>query len=627
MDEKTWLLNDCSPERSEINPECSKSHRLKRIIGGKTMRKEVMSLHSGFDSDSINLSSQVQCDTKLNGGFLNDETNERLLETCSLPCGIMAHHSATITDDDLEIFPSTSTSSEGGGRDIRYRKRIRSAWVRNSTSENDYDGCRIMRPYVSSVFRPLVKKTSVEPNRQLTEPSKAKQSKEVQKYSNRSHWQDDNGDEESEFESESSSWSNIKWSWFNTKQSITVGTLAIANLCSMVAFSCIAPFYPAEAKEKGLTESEIGIIFGIFELVVCIVSLILGKYMVYIGSKRMLVSGLMITGIAAILFGFLRFLPSGIIFFLASVSVRVIEAIGDACFVTASFVISVKCFPDRISTVIGIMETFAGFGFTAGPMIGAVLYDFGGFELPFLVLGGVLLIVSMLSCFLIESYKDEPSEEEKGMLGMLKVPIVWVMLFADFVCALSLAYLDPTLAEHLSVFNLSTTLIGLMFLIDAGVYTIAAPLWGLIYDKWRCTFTIMFFGATASAVAMFIIGPAPFLHIGTSLILIALGLILMGVASAALYIPTFQKCLEAVRDHGYEDSFQTYAGVSGIFQAAYSFGSFVGPTFGGLSVEWIGFVWTSTAIGFIFITLVVFLSTYYFIAGSDSKPRVNNLAV
>lgn len=41
------------------------------------------------------------------------------------------------------------------------------------------------------------------------------------------------------------------------------------------------------------------------------------------------------------------------------------------------------------------METFAGLGYTAGPVIGAVLYEYGGFQLPFFALGGLLVLASV----------------------------------------------------------------------------------------------------------------------------------------------------------------------------------------------------------------------------------------
>ena len=62
------------------------------------------------------------------------------------------------------------------------------------------------------------------------------------------------------------------------------------------------------------------------------------------------------------------------------------------------------------------METFAGLGYTAGPVIGGVLYEYGGFQLPFFVLGALLLLATVLSYFLIEEIDDEPNEDAMGMV-------------------------------------------------------------------------------------------------------------------------------------------------------------------------------------------------------------------
>lgn len=52
------------------------------------------------------------------------------------------------------------------------------------------------------------------------------------------------------------------------------------------------------------------------------------------------------------------------------------------------------------------METFAGLGYTAGPLIGGFLYEFGGFQVPFLVLGAILILATVLGWWLIENFKD-----------------------------------------------------------------------------------------------------------------------------------------------------------------------------------------------------------------------------
>ncbi|KJH44148.1 transporter, major facilitator family protein [Dictyocaulus viviparus] len=387
--------------------------------------------------------------------------------------------------------------------------------------------------------------------------------------------------------------------------------LALANLCSTVAFSCIAPFYPDEAKKKGMTESQTGIVFGVFELVMFVMAPLFGKYMTTIGSKNMFTLGLAITGITAILFGFLNFLPSGTIFFLASVLIRILEAIGDAAFVTSSFAISAKCFPGNIAVVVGIMETFAGLGYTAGPLIGGVLYELGGFQLPFLVLGAILLFATALGWCLIGNFKDDNISTSKGMVAMLGIPVIWIMVYAIVVCAISLSFLDPTLSAHLQSFNLSPTVVGLMFLLCGGIYTLTAPFWGILIDKYHCANGVMIFGSVATVVSMVMIGPSPLLSMNKSLIMIGLSLAILGVAAGALYIPTFQSCLDAVKDNGYDDSFQTYGCVSGVFQSAFALGGFMGPTVGGFAVEKIGFAWTTTIIGFIHFMFLTAILIFY----------------
>ncbi|ETN76902.1 transporter, major facilitator family protein [Necator americanus] len=363
--------------------------------------------------------------------------------------------------------------------------------------------------------------------------------------------------------------------------------------------------------------------------------------MTSIGSKNMFTLGLTITGITAILFGFLNFLPSGPIFFFASLLIRILEAIGDAAFVTSSFAISAKCFPGNIAVIVGLMETFAGLGYTAGPLIGGFLYEFGGFQVPFLALGVILMFATFLAYMLIENYKDDDVGSSKGMLAMLRIPVIWIMVYAIVVCAISLSFLDPTLSAHLQSFNLSPTMIGLMFLLCGGIYTISAPIWGLLIDKFHCTTSVMIFGSATTVISMALIGPSPFLPFDKDLVIIGVSLAILGVAAGALYIPTFQNCLDAVknsvvkcslgvclqkyyecfnfiyfieiffREHGYDDSFRTYGCVSGVFQSAFAFGGFMGPTVGGFAVEKIGFAWTTTIIGAIHVMFLFVVSIFY----------------
>jgi len=65
--------------------------------------------------------------------------------------------------------------------------------------------------------------------------------------------------------------------WTST-QKWTAVSIALMNISLSVSFSVIAPFFPVEAAKKGATQTEIGLIFGFFELVIFIMSPIYGTF-------------------------------------------------------------------------------------------------------------------------------------------------------------------------------------------------------------------------------------------------------------------------------------------------------------------------------------------------------------
>ena len=128
---------------------------------------------------------------------------------------------------------------------------------------------------------------------------------------------------------------------------------------------------------------------------------------------------------------------------------------------------------------------------------------------------------------------------------MLRIPVIWIMVFAVIMFTTSLSFFSPTLADHLAEFNLSPTFVGLMFLLCQGTYTIVSPIFGIIIDRWQCGNAIMVFGSIVTTISVLFIGPSPLLNIEKSLMLIASALAILGIAVGALYIPTYKNCLDA----------------------------------------------------------------------------------
>uniref|UniRef100_A0A1I8ASK5 MFS domain-containing protein n=1 Tax=Steinernema glaseri TaxID=37863 RepID=A0A1I8ASK5_9BILA len=201
------------------------------------------------------------------------------------------------------------------------------------------------------------------------------------------------------------------------------------------------------------------------------------------------------------------------------------------------------------------------------------------------------------------------------MLAMIKIPMMWVMLYAIVTSSILLSFLGPALSPHLETLSLTPTAMGAMFALSTGVYTVTAPLWGFLIDKFRCADYFIFGGAIAAIPAMLLIGPSPLTGISKGAFPIGFGLAILGLTMGSLGIPVFQKCIDIVKKHGFEDNSQTYGGVSGMFSTAMALGGFLGPSLGGACVDLIGLPWTATALSGALAVFVVSLLLSYTAVG------------
>lgn len=79
--------------------------------------------------------------------------------------------------------------------------------------------------------------------------------------------------------------------------------------------------------------------------------------------------GVFTTGTSAILFGLLDRVPGHDAFITLAFVIRIVEALGNAAFLTASFTIIATEFPNSIGTSFATLETLFGCGLIVGPMV------------------------------------------------------------------------------------------------------------------------------------------------------------------------------------------------------------------------------------------------------------------
>nr|XP_060609371.1 MFS-type transporter SLC18B1 [Anolis sagrei ordinatus] len=377
---------------------------------------------------------------------------------------------------------------------------------------------------------------------------------------------------------------------------ILIATASV-NFSSMICYSILGPFFPKEAEKKGANSTIVGFIFGCFALFNFLASLIMGKYLVQIGAKFMFVTGMLVSGIVTILFGLLDKAPDGPMFIGLCFLVRAVDAIGFAASITASFSIIAKAFPNNIATVMGSLEIFTGLGLVLGPPIGGFLYQSFGYEVPFIVLGSLVLLMVPLNMYLLPKYDSTPGKDSFWKLVIIpKVILLCLTIFSLSAC---LGFLDPTMSLFvLKKFKLPAGYVGLVFLGLALSYSLSSPLLGFLSDKkphsrkW-----LIVFGGLLTALCYFFLGPAPIFHIESKLWLFVLMLVLIGFSLGMNGMPVFPEILGCAYENGFEEGLSLLGLVSGLFSAVWSLGSFVGPTLGGFLNDKLGFEWAAAIQG------------------------------
>uniref|UniRef100_A0AAQ6A956 Major facilitator superfamily (MFS) profile domain-containing protein n=1 Tax=Amphiprion ocellaris TaxID=80972 RepID=A0AAQ6A956_AMPOC len=381
------------------------------------------------------------------------------------------------------------------------------------------------------------------------------------------------------------------------RQALTLISMASVNFSSMICYSILGPFFPAEVKKKGASQTVIGLIFGCYAVCNLIGSLVLGRYIVQIGAKFMLIAGLFVSSGCTIMFGLLDRVPSGPAFIALCFIVRSIDAVGFAGAMTSSFAMTAKIFPDNVATVLGSLEIFTGLGLILGPPVGGWFYQSFGYEVPFMLLGCLLLVMVPFNIYVLPSIEADPSKDSFfHLLGHVKVVLI---CYAIFTLSAGLGFLDATLSLFaINKFNLSPGYVGLIMLGLSLPYCLASPLMGYITDKYASSrMVFMVTGAVITASGFCLLGPAPFLNISGPLWLLVVMLGLIGFSLGMTAIPTFPEIITYAYDQGFEEGLSTLGMVSGLFGAFWSLGMFYGPTVGGLITQHLSFEWAATVQG------------------------------
>ncbi|XP_070560434.1 MFS-type transporter SLC18B1-like [Ptychodera flava] len=391
----------------------------------------------------------------------------------------------------------------------------------------------------------------------------------------------------------------------STKLKVLLAGLCISRYFYYTAYSMIAPFFPDEAIRHGVSDTVIGFIFSSYAATCVILSPLSGRLVPKLGARFAYLFGMFGAGLTTLSYGFLdKVAPDEYELFTAlAFIIRIAEASFCIISINASMAIIFHQYPVHMQGfVLGITMMFFGAGLTSGPLIGGILYDVGGYELPFYVIGACIMLTVPLNYFVVDKEIDALKEQGSIVELFKTAPGIVIPSIARMNTGIVNSFVLPILSLYLtSTYAIqSKTLEGFIFSILTFGYGVGSPVWGWLGDKPRLLRWSILAGLILVTVSVFFMGPCPWFHIPPYLWLLCVTLFLTGFGTAVGVI-IMVDLMEKAKSSGMEDNLALGAMVSGVYYCVYFIGTAIGPILGGVFYELYGFAWTTTAAGFISI--------------------------
>ncbi len=139
--------------------------------------------------------------------------------------------------------------------------------------------------------------------------------------------------------------------------------------------------------------------------------------------------------------------------------------------------------------------------------MGSVLYNAGGFKLPFFVVGSIGLVVATSLVFVIPNVKPDPIKKSseksltfkdiakvrKWLKSSNKTFLTYFVLFQSpsiflpyldlLICFFGNGMIASMLEPHLAEAGADPTQVGLTFLVFGAIFMVSTPLAGFVSDK------------------------------------------------------------------------------------------------------------------------------------------------
>ncbi len=347
--------------------------------------------------------------------------------------------------------------------------------------------------------------------------------------------------------------------------------VTFAIFTDMLVYGLVVPILRRYALSLGASQVALGFLFGSYSIALLLATPIMGMLSDRIGRRGPLLAGLLGLAGATLLFAYSTN-------FTLLVLARILQGLSAAATWTAGLALLADITPpqERGKTM-GIALSGMALGTLIGPVFGGLLFQWGGYRLPFFVAAGMALLDGMARLLLLREPRERVHEPGASVRLLRERSIVVISIVVIIGAALP-SFLEPTLPVHLQThLGASPAVIGILFAMPTLAYAISTPLVGLLTDRLGRR-PLMLIGLIGGTLVI------PLIALASSVLLAGGALFLLGVTLGLLMTPTLPELSDVVDR---TDS-TTYGAAYALYNFVYSLGLMIGPITGGLLTNSVG---------------------------------------
>jgi MFS family permease len=385
------------------------------------------------------------------------------------------------------------------------------------------------------------------------------------------------------------------------------------NLFSAMGYSLISPLFPSIGERHNLNEAIIGWIISMYALTNFSITPFVPILVIKFGKKNIFIYAVLSEALCTIFYGFLNQIYNKFILISISFLFRALHGIGSG--ITATLVYSLTTsFSDEneVKTSLGYLEIAWSLGVASGPLLASILYSIGGYFLPFVMLGMVLLI-SIFFVYKLELPSADIDEEQTNnqLLNSLKNFEIIINLLVVVLGLLAITYYFPSLTNHLTKnYGLSVSVSSIFFIINMCSYFIILQYLDLITNRFGLIASV-FLGIMFVVVGALLVYPIPIFP--KSLIFVIIGLIFLGFSGAPIDVPIIIILNEKIKKKNKNlDDNLIHDISSALYNFSVNIGDFLGPIIGGFISEKKGFLMSNIVMGLIALIIGIIYGLFYF---------------